>query len=146
TEDADRGDNSPNLTLTPPRDEQRRKELNEKIAALEKQLQGRNTPETKPLRDQIAALKKELAAAPPILTPIMRELPEKQRRKTHILVRGNFLDKAAEVQPGVPAVLPSLKAKAPNRLDFARWIVSPENPLTGRVMVNRYWEQIFGIG
>lgn len=194
TEDADRGDNSPFLTLSSPQEEQKKKELADRIATLEKLLdapvakldmaqeewektvkketlpkpiqailalpkEGR-TPqhqadlrkhfrsqaaETKPLRDQIAGLKKEQGQIPNITSPIFRELPKGKERETHILIRGNFLDKGAKVTVGIPEVLRT-DVKTSNRLEFARWLVSAENPLTGRVMVNRYWEQLFGIG
>src|SRR5262249_61279988 len=52
----------------------------------------------------------------------------------------------AMVAPGTPAVLPELTAKKPTRLDLAKWIVSPENPLTARVAVNRVWQVYFGVG
>ena len=49
--------------------------------------------------------------------------------------------------PGTPAVFPPLPAGAPaDRLALARWLVDENNPLTPRVIANRYWEQIFGIG
>lgn len=97
-------------------------------------------------RRQLSALKKQLARMKGIPTPIMRELPAKQQRKTHILIRGNFLDKGKQVDPGVPAVFHPLKAKNIDRLALAKWLVDPKNPLTARVTVNRYWEQIFGKG
>jgi len=100
-----------------------------------------------PGQKQLDALKKQLAAVKPLTTPVMKELADKQQRKTHILIRGNFLDKGPEVQAGVPGVFPPLPAgRKPDRLALAEWLVSPENPLTARVAVNRYWEQIFGIG
>ncbi len=71
------------------------------------------------------------------------------RRKTHLLIRGDFLRPGPEVQPGVPEVLPPLRVSeghTPNRLDLARWLVSPENPLTARVTVNRVWQRYFGRG
>ena len=75
----------------------------------------------------------------------MKDRPEP--RATHIQVRGNFLEKGKEVTPGVPAVLPPLPAEQPaNRLALAQWLMSPENPLTARVTVNRLWERIFGTG
>jgi mono/diheme cytochrome c family protein len=78
-------------------------------------------------------------------TLVMKEL--EQPRTTHIQVRGNFLDKGKEVTPGVPAVLPPLPSDQPaNRLALARWLVSPENPLTARVTVNRLWERVLGTG
>lgn len=73
-------------------------------------------------------------------------------RKTHVMIRGDFLRKGAEVQAGTPAVLPSpLGAEGPGvkgrtRLDLARWIVDPGNPLTSRVLVNWVWQKYFGRG
>jgi hypothetical protein len=68
-------------------------------------------------------------------------------RDTFVLVRGDFRHKGAKVLPGVPRVLPPLPAgvKA-DRLALARWLVQPNHPLTARVTVNRYWEQLFGAG
>ena len=78
-------------------------------------------------------------------TLVMKELP--QPRETYIHLRGDFLAKGKVVTPGVPEFLPPLPADAPlNRLTLARWMVSPENPLTARVTVNRLWERFFGIG
>jgi mono/diheme cytochrome c family protein len=105
------------------------------------------TAELKQTQDQLGALKKQLAAIPVVTTPIMKELQAAQKRVTKIHIRGNFLDQGKEVQPGIPAVFPSLpKELAPNRLAVARWLVDPQNPLTARVAVNRYWEQLFGVG
>jgi hypothetical protein len=68
-------------------------------------------------------------------------------RPTHVLRRGRYDQPGAEVAPGLPAVLGRLAADAPpNRLALARWLVSPENPLTARVTVNRLWAQVFGRG
>ncbi len=81
---------------------------------------------------------------------VMRDL--KQPRETYLLTRGDFTrpDKeAGTLEPGVlSAVAPALQAAdAPrNRLDLARWLISPENPLTPRVTVNRIWMRYFGIG
>ena len=79
--------------------------------------------------------------------PILRELDAKARRKTQIQHRGNFLDLGEAVSEGVPEAFPPLSKDAPkNRLALARWLVDENNPLTARVLVNRYWEQIFGAG
>ncbi len=68
-------------------------------------------------------------------------------RDTFVLTKGLYNKPAEKVQAGVPEVLPPLPAGAPrNRLTLARWLVSPENPLTARVTVNRYWQQFFGVG
>jgi mono/diheme cytochrome c family protein len=105
-------------------------------------------PELKETRDRIAGLKGQLAAMKPETTvPVFRELSEKERRKTRIQLRGNYNDLGDEVTEGVPTAILPLPSDAPrNRLTLARWLVSPENPLTARVIANRYWEQIFGTG
>jgi hypothetical protein len=79
--------------------------------------------------------------------PIFMENKEDMRRKTHVFVRGNWLVKGEEVQSGVPQTMNPLPKNAPaNRLSMARWLVDPQNPLTARVAVNRFWEQLFGAG
>lgn len=79
--------------------------------------------------------------------PIIWEGTGDFARKTHVFERGNWMVKGAEVQPGVPKLLPPLPAGSPgNRLGLARWIVNRKNPLTARVIVNRFWEQLFGRG
>ncbi len=68
-------------------------------------------------------------------------------RKTHVMIRGDFLRKGVEVQPGTPAVLPALKGNdKPTRLDLARWMVRPDHPLTARIAVNWVWHKYFGRG
>src|SRR5690606_21117219 len=67
-------------------------------------------------------------------TLVMRERPPESPRATRLHQRGEWLQPAEEVLPAVPAFLPPVPAGAPkNRLTFARWLVSPENPLTARV-------------
>jgi len=83
----------------------------------------------------------------PLQTPIMRELPPHQQRDTHVFERGSFLSPKESVIAGMPASLPALPDDAPrNRMGMAEWLVSAENPLTARVTVNRFWEQLFGTG
>jgi len=69
-------------------------------------------------------------------------------RKTRILEKGLYNKPLGEVvAAGVPSVLPPLPADAPkNRLTLAKWLVDTENPLTSRVIVNRYWQLFFGKG
>jgi len=68
-------------------------------------------------------------------------------RRTHVLLRGVW-DKPGEVvESGVPtAVAPWPAGEAPTRLGLARWLVSPDNPLTARVIVNQFWQLCFGAG
>ncbi len=87
------------------------------------------------------------AAAPTIPTAmILRERTEK--RVTRVHRRGNFLDEGEIVSPGVPSILPRLddSPSQPTRMDLARWLVSDSNPLTARVVVNRFWQKLFGRG
>lgn len=80
-------------------------------------------------------------------TPIMVENPDELRRPSHLFERGSWLTLGQEVQPGTPASLHSFPENAPqNRLGLAQWIVSDQNPLTARTIVNRIWEQLFGTG
>jgi mono/diheme cytochrome c family protein len=67
-------------------------------------------------------------------------------RKTHVLLRGDFLRPGDEVSAHTLAVLPPFqpRSSAPDRLDLARWLVEPSNPLTTRVTVNRMWSHLFG--
>lgn len=88
-----------------------------------------------------------VAVLEPVRTPIMQELPAERQRSTYVFERGSFLLKEAAVRAGVPAALPEMPPEAPrNRLGMAQWLVSVDNPLTARVMVNRFWEQLFGAG
>jgi hypothetical protein len=104
-------------------------------------------PAMEPLRKRRAQLNRQLTETKPATVPIMRELPADKQRVTKIQHRGNFLDVGKEVTEGTPAAFPPLPDGAPrNRLTLARWLMDDNNPLTGRVIANRYWEQIFGIG
>ena len=100
--------------------------------------------EFRKLHEELAELDRVLSSAP--TTMVLRERSEP--RKTSILIKGDFTRPSDEVSPGTPAILHPLKSdsKRPNRLDLARWIVSRENPLTARVMINRVWQQYFGLG
>jgi hypothetical protein len=66
--------------------------------------------------------------------------------KTYIHVKGDWRERGAEVQPGTLAVLPPMPAGETGRLGLARWLVSPQHPLTSRVAVNRIWQEVFGRG
>jgi hypothetical protein len=100
-------------------------------------------PELAAEQEAIKKLRNEMPAYPTTL--VMAERPANEPRPTFLHKRGEFLQPLEPVSPGIPGVLPQLAAEAPrNRLTFARWLVSPENPLTGRVTMNRQWGAIFG--
>lgn len=74
-------------------------------------------------------------------------MSDEQPRETHILVRGEYLKPGEKVAFNTPSFLPPLPEDAPkNRLGFARWLFSEEQPLTARVQVNRMWQHFFGVG
>jgi hypothetical protein len=80
-------------------------------------------------------------------TPIMMDNPKDMHRETNVFERGNWLVKGEKVEPGVPASLNPMPEGAPkNRLGLAMWMTDKQNPLTSRTMVNRLWEQLFGVG
>ena len=99
------------------------------------------------LQERIRELRTRRGDLEPISTPIMKELPKDKERFTYVFDRGNWMVRGERVEPDVPLSLPALPEDAPrNRLGLANWLVSPENPLTARVTVNRFWEQLFGQG
>ena len=92
-------------------------------------------------------LRRAIDSLKPTYLPVMQELPSTRHRTTRVFDRGNFLVQTTVVQPGLPAAIaPALPAEAPNRLGLARALVHRDNPLTARVTVNRFWEQLFGTG
>lgn len=91
----------------------------------------------------IEGLTAQLPAIPTTLVLQGTSVP----RDTRILIRGELTNPGVSVEPGVPTVLPTLAAERRlNRLDLARWMFAPENPLTSRVTVNRVWQHFFGLG
>jgi mono/diheme cytochrome c family protein len=97
------------------------------------------------LEKQIAELQQREPAI--VTTLVMRE--RKEPRTTHVHLGGDFLRKGARVEPGTPQVLHPLlshQGRPANRLDLAHWLLDPRNPLTARVVMNRFWQHYFGLG
>lgn len=92
-----------------------------------------------------AERKKYYDAIPKVLVSIHDE----NKRTVRILPRGNWMDESGEVvKAALPHFLPQPKfeGREPTRLDLAEWLISRENPLTARTVMNRLWKQFFGIG
>ena len=106
-------------------------------------LPGKNAADYTQIKDSFL----QLVNAEVERTPIMIENDADQYRTTQVFVRGNWLTKGDTVTPDVPKALnPFPKSQPYNRLGFAAWLLSEDNPLTARSIVNRFWEQIFGNG
>ncbi len=101
-----------------------------------------------------AAVQKLRDATPDLPLAYFLNEPTPQPPPTHVLLRGSPTRPGAEVPPAVPAVLvknqppfpPPNERTSQRRLALARWIASPDNPLTARVLVNRVWQYHFGHG
>lgn len=104
-----------------------------------------DTPEHHSLWSELDLLRKQYNEIPGITIPVMRERAPEARRETRVFIRGNRMTLDKVVEPGVPDVFAG-KGVTGNRLDMARWITSPQNPLAARVMANRLWAEIFGTG
>ncbi len=141
TEDADRNDEAPILKVYTAQQRQDESKWQEELSKLE---HDAHAPDKS---NQVVQLKKNLAELHAYTVPVMKELDGDKRRKTHVQLRGNFHALGEEVTEGVPTVFPALPAGVPpNRLALARWLMDENNPLTARVIANRFWEQIFGTG
>ncbi len=145
TEDRDLTSDEPNLPLLSRPQRERKARLQ---ASLE---QSRNQHDT--LSKAYIETVKSLVSLKPLMVPVMQELPVDSSRQNFVFERGNWLVPGAEVYPRVPNALAlnsqglqSSSLANTDRLALAQWLVSPNNPLTARVMVNRFWEQLFGLG
>jgi hypothetical protein len=96
---------------------------------------------------RVAALDGEQAAIRKrgTIAHVMHEKPEMP--KAFVLSRGDYDKRLDEVQPGTPVALPAFPEGAPrNRLGLAQWLLLSSHPLTSRVTVNRFWQEVFGTG
>ncbi|MAI74483.1 MAG: hypothetical protein CMM01_26800 [Rhodopirellula sp.] len=104
--------------------------------------------------DSFAKIRKDLDDTKKALADVEKSIPSTlvmedrtEPRQAHVLERGQYTEKRDAVSSAVPQWIAPLPEGAPNnRLGLASWLVSPENPLTARVTVNRFWLQHFGMG
>lgn len=122
----------------------------EQKAQLQKFYRETQAPEFAAAQQKVADLRKakeELEKTIPN-TMVMSEM--EKPRDTFIKVRGQYDQNGEAVAAGVPAFLPQIPPRADgkplNRVDFAKWLVSKDQPLTARVTVNRWWAMLFGTG
>jgi hypothetical protein len=154
TADTDRKDENPVVRIPWGPIDARRAAVEQEIAEIERQLPppakgAIEPPEFRPVRDLVKGLRKKLDDEKPASVPVLEELVGDKRRVTKLQHRGNWQDLGPVVAEGVPAVFPPPEVGEGGRLDrlmLAKWLVDARNPLTARVVANRLWERLFGIG
>jgi mono/diheme cytochrome c family protein len=104
-----------------------------------------------PVYDQLGAAQRELKsqeAAIQARSSVAHVMQEKSdAAMAYILFRGEYDKRRDEVKPDTPDILPPFPDDLPRtRLGFARWLLRPDHPLTARVAVNRFWQEVFGNG
>ncbi|MFM7103575.1 MAG: DUF1549 domain-containing protein, partial [Verrucomicrobiota bacterium] len=116
-------------------------------ATLRRHYREKISPEMKTLRDEVAARRRSREEFERSLPTSMIMAEMEKPRETFLLVRGQYDKRGDAVGPRTPAALPPLsEGLPPNRLGLARWLVGPDQPLTARVTVNRFWQLYFGNG
>jgi hypothetical protein len=123
--------------------------LKEQKEALARAFRERHADRLRAAEQDSARARKEMEDYKRQIPTIMVMEDTTTPRDTFVLKRGRYEmpDKEQKLVPGVPRCLTALPAQAPhNRLGLARWLVSPDNPLTARVAVNRFWQHYFGTG
>jgi hypothetical protein len=154
TADTDRRDETPVVRIPWGPIDARRAAVEQEIAEIERQIpppakDAIEPPEFRPVRDLVKGLRKKLDDEKPASVPVLEELAGEKRRVTKLQHRGNWQDLGPVVAEGVPAVFPPPEVGEGGRLDrmmLAKWLVDVRNPLTARVVANRLWERLFGLG
>lgn len=130
------------LKLAP---EKRTAPQKQKLANAYKQI----APQLAELRTKIASTEKEKADFEASAPKCIVSVSDTNKRTVRILPRGNWMDESGEVvKASLPGYLPkpTIEGRDLTRLDLAQWLVSKDNPLTARTVMNRLWAQCFGTG
>jgi hypothetical protein len=147
--DGNQGNAAPVLPLPTPEQAARQRVVDAQITALREIQQAASIDET--LKKETAS---ELQKREQERNQLLREIPStmvmedlKEPRETFVLVRGQYDQFGTKVEANTPDSLPPFPMNTPrNRLGLAQWLVAPEQPLTSRVIVNRFWQLLFGTG
>lgn len=147
--DGSQGNAAPVMQFPTPDQTERQRALEDQIAALQKNAQTQNSDEAAQKESASELQKREQE-----LKQLRRDIPStmvmeemKEPRETFVLVRGQYDQIGTKVEAKTPDSLSPFPTDAPrNRLGLANWLVAPEQPLTSRVIVNRYWQMLFGVG
>lgn len=105
--------------------------------------------EIKQLETKRNGLRAELSELEMLIPAAMIMKERTDIRPAHMMIRGAYDDLGEQVERGTPAFLPpmpEISGRPKSRMDLANWFVSDEHPLTARVAVNRFWQQLFGVG
>jgi hypothetical protein len=144
----DRGGNAaPVMALPTPEQLATRKQLQSGIDAMTAKIQAAPEKVRPSLQKQLKPRQDALAAFDRGILSVMVMEDRPTPRESHVLLRGAWDAPGEKVAPGVVSWLAPAPKDAPaNRLALARWLVDDKNPLTARVLVNRYWQLLFGVG
>jgi len=134
TSDTDHQSDVPKKVLFSPAQDRKRDEISDQLSLL-----------SDTLSDEYKGLVADYISIKAGAIQIMEELPHDSSRTTRVFDRGNWLAHTDTVEADTPDFLPP-SSFSQDRLGLARWLVDGNNPLTARVIANRFWEQIFGNG
>ena len=156
--DFKRGLQVPYIEFPSPDQATKRGELNQAIALIEaeiKSLKEDEDSDKEAKAPKLKSLSNDLKRQQKLRDAVVETIPatlvmkEKEEiRPAHILVRGAYDQPGELVERDTPSFLPPLKKETDiaSRMDLAKWLVGDSNPLTARVTVNRFWQQLFGVG
>ncbi len=141
----------PTLALPTPEQSARIARLEGEVEDRKRELAAAGGPPQEELKKKLEEAEKSLKEARAKVTRVMVMQEAEKPRESFVLLRGAYDKPGEKVSAGLPAVLSPGRAEglpggASSRLDLARWLVDPANPLTARVTVNRYWQLFFGTG